>query len=269
MDNDFSSPESAAPGHGGFIPPPHFDYLQQKAEPDVLALGEFEGRGEATTLARLSADLELVNDLRLRGFDLRDSAYQLFAKALAEYGFSVLRVWMSKGLIYAKCAVHPTLRAYLAGFPSGFVFPPDQIESLAIDAVGEAIVVFREKVLIPGVWDPDKGASIKTFFIGQSLYHFLRVFRQWQSLENKRRKDDPLDNHDLDTRGASDPSEVIVRREDLERAMAKLKSPVKEILQLVAEGYQHQEIAEVLGVTIKQIESRLYRQRKALGGGST
>jgi hypothetical protein len=39
--------------------------------------------------------------------------------------------------------------------------------------------------LLANRWDPKKGASIKTFFIGQCLIRFVNVYNRWR--DNDRR----------------------------------------------------------------------------------
>lgn len=113
-----------APGTGGLQPRRQDLDLQQFSDEDVFDLTKFDDWAPAATVSRLSGDLALINDLRLRGFSLKDPGYQVFATALAEYGFSVLGAWMFKGLIFAKCASHPWLRRFLSGCPGGLRVRP-------------------------------------------------------------------------------------------------------------------------------------------------
>jgi len=51
----------------------------------------------------------------------------------------------------------------------------------------------------------------------------------------------------------------------LDRAIARLPAPLKEPLLLTAfEGLSHHDAAQILGVSIKTIETRVYRARKLL-----
>lgn len=260
---------NAAPvGRGSSTPPRVQDFHLQPEESDGFALTEFEGLNQATTLARLSGDLELVNELRLNGFDRKDPSYQHFSTVLAEYGFSVMMAWQLQGVIFARAATHPSLRPYLTGLPTHRLFSREVAFELATDAVADALEAFRSRVLIPGIWDPAKGASLKTFFIGQALYHFIRLFRRVWTAEKERLNYLPIEALASAPSLEPDPCDFVVEKDKLARAVGGLDSPMREILQLSAAGYEQSEIAELLQLTVKQVESRLYRHRKALGGGS-
>lgn len=69
---------------------------------------------------------------------------------------------------------------------------------------------------------------------------------------------------------AADASETLIERErlaQLGRAIAQLPSQLKEPLLLTAlEGCSQQEAAEILGVSAKAVETRVYRARRTLAG---
>lgn len=125
---------------------------------------------EARGLAELTADRELLDRLMWEGYAGPD--YERFADRLARYGYAVVNAWCLKGLIFSRCA------------DKGWTLPraritPDDATELAAETVTIALVKFRETVLIPRKWDPAKGASLNTFFVGQCLLRFLNVYRRW------------------------------------------------------------------------------------------
>lgn len=65
-----------------------------------------------------------------------------------------------------------------------------------------------------------------------------------------------------------DAEATLLERErlaTLDRAIARLPAPLKEALLLTAlEGHSQQQAAEILGVTVKTVETRIYRARKTL-----
>ncbi|TAJ72016.1 MAG: RNA polymerase sigma factor [Phenylobacterium sp.] len=77
---------------------------------------------------------------------------------------------------------------------------------------------------------------------------------------------------DADAEGPADPSPdaeaTLVERERLallDRGIARLPAPLKEALVLTAlDGLSQQAAADVLGVTVKTVETRVYRARKIL-----
>lgn len=140
----------------------------------------------------------------------------------------VLRAWMRRGTIYDKCArqSHPIERA-----PAG-ALDEDEIESMAGMVVAIALRHFRDDVLSKDVWDPDKGASLTTFFVGQCLMRFPEVWRPW--LTSARRRiaaikssartfdDAPMKAVDEDVllSMASDAALALVRNKDARIAFA-------------------------------------------------
>jgi DNA-directed RNA polymerase specialized sigma24 family protein len=131
---------------------------------------------------------------------------------------------------------------------------------LAEDTVAEAIVHFRDRVLKRGVWDPAKGASLTTYFIGNCLmFQFPNLYRTWRSDRAKSARFDSMtDSDDRDNPiillpGPDDPEHEVVSRDHTQRATAKILEPVtgetnKTILRLRAEGFGVDEIAELLGL---------------------
>jgi hypothetical protein len=140
------------------------------------ALAPFEHLKDASWLERLAADRELVARLARQGF--RGPEWDRFADVLARYGYQVIRVWI------LTMKVFPQLRA--RGLAGG-LHPPDdgrrwgseEADELALETVATAIVKFRQNVLLPGRWTPERGASLKTFFVGQCLIRFANVYRRW------------------------------------------------------------------------------------------
>lgn len=112
---------------------------------------------------RLAGDRELEVALRAGGY--RGRNYELFAK----YGWAVIRGWIFKGQIRGEVkrkgfgALEPEPR------PGAII---EDAEGFADETVVLALGAFRDKVLVPGKWDPTKGASLRTFFVGQCLLQF-------------------------------------------------------------------------------------------------
>ena len=61
-----------------------------------------------------------------------------------------------------------------AAQPPEHAFDEDAVQDLATDTVLAALEAFLEKVLKRNRWDPAKGASLKTFFIGQCKFRSSR-----------------------------------------------------------------------------------------------
>ena len=258
MDPD---PHPEAPGDGG----------GQRVQPAVHArdLEAFRHTAEARRLEVMEADAALMMRLSVEGFE--GTTWRRVAEALVEYGFTVMRSWVVTGHVFVKLREKGRpLEAPSAGIPRH-----DALE-LAEDTVAEAIVHFRDRVLKRGVWDPAKGASLTTYFIGNCLmFQFPNLYRTWRS---DRAKSARLDwTTDGDDRGnplirlpsPDDPEHEVVSRNHTQRATAEILEPVtgdtnKTILRLHAEGFGIDEIAELLDLGYKAVESRIYRAREAI-----
>src|SRR5437763_1022928 len=67
----------------------------------AVELRDFSDTAESEHLARLEADQELLLRLSLEGFGGR--TWEELSRALAEYGFAVMRAWIATGVVRVKC----------------------------------------------------------------------------------------------------------------------------------------------------------------------
>jgi DNA-binding CsgD family transcriptional regulator len=230
-------------------------------------LTSFDRTDAGRRIARLEADAALMMQLSAEGFDGR--AWEKVSDALVEYGWQVMRAWIVTGQVFVKLREKglPGLRSPPDGIPR------DDALELAETVVADAIVHFRDHVLKPGKWDPTKGASLTTFFIGNCLrYQFPNLYRDWR--KTRRQDSQAVDVQRADRRGKlvdhADPAGHVLNNVASQKAITDLLEPVTDptnrtILRLRAEGYDLDEIAELLDMDYKSVESRIYRARKKLG----
>ena len=250
-----------ATGVEGSGPPP----VERRPERPTAGLGgvpaawlaEFEG-AEADDLDRLAVDLSLYNVLLAAGF--AGPSWTLFTDALARYGVAVLKAWIGTGSIFARCMK--------LGLPAGrrITLAQREVVDLATITVAVAIGVFQTRVLPQRRWDPDRGASLKTFFIGQCLLSFPREYGKWLK-----------DNHELgvvasvpefaDRGPGTDPVDLVEARSLVLRFASSgvRQHKVARVLALETAGFSQQEISTELGMTVGAIESLLFRHRRSLG----
>lgn len=220
-------------------------------------LDAFEQSRAAEHLARLEADAELATQLMLAQY--QGPAWDRFAQALAEYGVQVIGAWVGgrERLIFAKCA------AKGMGALVPVEYDRDEARGLANETVVRAIAAFRAKVLVPGRWRPAKGASLKTFFVGQCLFQFPNVYRKWQREQVKaRRAQRIVGRMDPDFLRPVTPVEIAaeLRREITKLSAVGFDSP--EALAIAQRyGYSIPELAEIVGTTDRAIEGRIYRNK--------
>lgn len=204
----------------------------------------------AERIARLEADKELVLRLALHGYLGRE--WDTFATVLAQYGVQVLRAWLRTGKIFSLCR-HK--------LPSTRFKDDDDINEVAYDTVAAAIKAFRDDVLIPMKWDPTKGASLKTYFIGMCRFQFPNAYRRWLA----ETQSEGLDAAEMRLEHQLSPwpsAEIVV---DFGRLLPKLKADTIERIQgLSAMGFTWAEIAEINDTTEGAVGQRIYRAREKL-----
>lgn len=214
-----------------------------------------EARKASRKLERRQADVELVTRAALAGF--RGPEWVEIVGELASYGWGVGFGWLRKGRMQGKCASAgrpcPTLHDHTRR--------PEWAESLATDLVIESIERFRDEVLIPGRWDPTRGASLKSFFVGQMLKRFANVYRRWYRSELHPSL---MSEVMADTRPAGCSTEgTAVARVDIRRELDGLGELPLRVVEMTAEDRPRADIAAALGISLGTIDSILYRLRKA------
>lgn len=216
---------------------------------EAAALAEFANSKEAERLARLEADRDLVYELSLHRYE--GALWQRFAKALAEYGFQVIKAWIATGRMFLECK--------RKGFGLDVAqrgHARDDVVDLAGETVAVSLAAFRDKVLIPGKWDPTRGASLRTFFIGQCVYQFPNIYRHWcrEALTPAM----PAVMGMMETSSTPRMETMI----DLKREFLALPSnDVRHLLVLREMGYSAEEVAKRTGTSKRSVESRLHRHR--------
>lgn len=253
-------------------PPQHAQPRPDNARRRVLdAWLEHEHLDPGDRIDRLGGDAELEALLREQGFEGED--WQVFVHLLAEYGVGVIGGWIRARVIVQRCAEKNVKAPHL---PVSVTDNRDARDAIADEAVAEAIHHFRENVLIKGVWDPAKGAALKTFFIGQCLFRYPNAARKY--IRNDLSQDsDELKANELE---ASEAGRIVGVEDDAIRMYTAgliLKGASNEraarALALDACGYSNADIAADLGASVEAVKSILKRERtrlrqsnEALGG---
>jgi DNA-directed RNA polymerase specialized sigma24 family protein len=262
--------EAGDGGSDGFEPISHeYSVL---LEDSICAEGDGDGDGDgawqqsdlAQNLARRAADSRLVEYLRDRRF--QGPAQDRLEAALAAYGYSVMMAWTRTGEIFKKVAEKGRPVAILG---SGAGWSYDDRAELSAETVAHALVFFRTQILQAGRWDPGRGATIKTYFIGACLHQFPNVYMRW---DRERRRwhdnvlmmlDDPDDPVGLrEVPGHDDPADTVLGGLQRDQILAELavRDPVlRRAVLLRHNGFSDAEAAKLLGLTSRALEGRWYR----------
>lgn len=238
----------------GEHPSPNGDSsFQDWAAQQAIAADRERDRSEER-VDRLAGDRDLAAALQADGFQGRN--YDFFATEIAKYGWAVIRGWIYKGQIRGEVArkgfgaLDPEPR------PGAMI---EDAEGLADETVVLALSAFRDKVLVPGKWDPSKGASLRTFFVGQCLLQFSNVYKRWRREELRSYAEPqapPATAEWADefeegpsTPLAPDASETAQIKDELRRAFGKITDErVRSAFYLsVTHGFTHAQIGEKLG----------------------
>jgi hypothetical protein len=246
--------------------PPH----ERPLQPDEWTLSDVppswlvdaDTSKEARDVDRLQGDADMLLQLQLERY--RGRAWNYFADVLARYGYAVLLSWAGRGLLLQKCR-----EKGIRGLPReiGPLDPDDAVE-LASETVAVAIHFFRTSVLMRNRWDPEGGASLRTFFIGQCLIRFPDVYRIWRKEQRDPARERVRAEADPNEPAGDDPARTALQRVEADEALEDLDPRTATVLRLSAQDLPQEEIARELErrtgqpVTAKSVEAILYRHRR-------
>lgn len=228
--------------------------------PEDAWLTEPEFDDAAERVDRLAEDYNLVQMLALEGFQGR--SYSYFETELAKYGIAVVSGWLRRRLILTKCRE----RGFggLPEAPLNAFDDPDTVDGLAGETVAQALAHFRTDVLVRGRWDYRKGATLRTYFIGQCLIRFANVYRAWLRSEARAELPPQIDEQGrLTGRHVPSVEELVLDQVVVERTLASIKDPrVRKALVLRGAGLSNAHIGERLGLTEKTVERMIANERE-------
>jgi hypothetical protein len=245
-----------------------FDEIGRPDPQLVRWLEEHEHDPEAERLERLLADRDLIT--RLEYSNYADAEWEQVAGEFARYGISVIKSWIGKGTIHRKLR-EKRLGAVPEAPPDWFT--DEVVWDLTADTVMTALHWFKDNVLIPHRWNPERpggAASLKTFFVGQCLFQFRPVYRRWHRAETARRSHviaaDPADPELLGRAGRDRADRAIIAHEDATEALDQVNGEhAQRAFVMDAAGMTHAEIAEALGLAdAEAVDNVLAWQRRRL-----
>lgn len=211
-------------------------------------------------LDRLLGDADLLYRLQLSGY--APSEWRRPSEEFARYGFDVIAGWLFTGRIwnevYKKTGRHPRRPEE--------PFDKDTVDTLASDTVVAALRAFLEKVLKANQWDPQRGALLKTYFVGQCCFQFSNVLRNHYRQVRRNREDPHADPTRTLREVRPGPDSTLLENERLVELLGTVSSDrARDAFALQAAGYSEEEIAELLGASgAKAVENMLgYQRRKA------
>jgi len=212
-------------------------------------------------LDRLGGDKNLYDALKNARFTGPD--WDFVAQELARYGLAVIGKWVRTGVIVQKCRER-NVRG-VADLPTWVRRDEHLCDALTNEVVADAITKYQTEVLEKDKWNPAKGASLRTFFIGQCLFRYPTVFRRL--IDRQHREATTDDSKFLDDmavlRSPIAPVENDAINSVLARdALKKASSPRAAMaLAMSALNYDYATIAHHVGGTVDGIKGLLKRER--------
>ncbi len=214
-----------------------------------------------------AADVVLRDRLRAAG--CAGPVWELVATELARYGWSVLSAWLRTGDIAVKC-----------GRQGRAVVLPDRWteedrQDLVAATVYRGLLLFRAGILADR-WQPEAGASLRTYFVGACVLAFPTELRGWRSGERRYRAAVTAVAA-ADGSMLADAVALVEARDALRVAIRDDPPRLRAIRQMSFDGHTPAEIAECLGITRGAVNTALHRLRrtavtdqpqKSLGGGA-
>jgi DNA-directed RNA polymerase specialized sigma24 family protein len=210
-------------------------------------------------LDRLAGDTDLYRAIKASNFVGED--WEFVAGEMARYGIAVFEAWMASGVITERC-----LEKKVKGVPS----LPEAVRrdrhlcaDIVAETVASALLKFRDEVLKKDIWDPAKGASLRTFFIRQCMWRYGEAFRRMTSSRAHELRTD--DAEILDTSAVTLVEDDVIR---MQTADLLLKGATNEraarAFAMHVSGYNNKAIAVDLGVSVDSVKSLLKRERQNL-----
>ncbi|MFD0538783.1 hypothetical protein ACFQY7_38700 [Actinomadura luteofluorescens] len=209
----------------------------------------------------------LVMDMRTEGF--RGPITTTWKAETVAYALAVMMSWTRTGQIVKECnARGRPIR--LAEYGPGRWSREDRLE-LVGETVTRALQYFMTKVLAAGRWDPNKGASLNTFFIGACLFQFPNVYDRWAREQHSwdrigRSERSPEEAEVALTTSATwweDPtSESALKRDHRRQILEKIANPqTRAAAQMILDDKTIKETAAALEMNEKTLRTRLGRLR--------
>ncbi|MGZ9928332.1 hypothetical protein ACXNSR_00410 [Streptomyces sp. NC-S4] len=133
---------------------------------------------------RLAQDRELCERLQLDGF--RGPRFDALVEDLWLYGWRVLRSWMQWGEIIARCGENDIQVPAWYTEVDMMTRLAELRDERAADSVATAVAHFTETILPRGFWDPNRGASMRTYFLRSCLCSFRNVCKRWATRRRRQ-----------------------------------------------------------------------------------
>jgi DNA-directed RNA polymerase specialized sigma24 family protein len=205
----------------------------------------------------LHGDVELRDQLLAEACAGR--LWDRLAVTLARYGWAVMSAWLDTRVIAQKC------REKGRGVELPYDWSAEDREDLVTTAVAHGMEMFRQ-ALLADRWKPERGASLRTYFLGGCVLAFPNVLRHWRAERDRYRKALASWGREMATgRLTVEPVDVVDAMDALSTLTCDETQRDRAISYLSYHDYTPAEIADILGVKPGTVNTALYRIRHRRG----
>ncbi|MFH9800446.1 hypothetical protein [Streptomyces virginiae] len=212
---------------------------------------------------KLEADRALYARLQQR--DFTGWEMDLLREDLWLYGWKCLSAWTQDGTIIEKCGERDIVVPSRWFEVETLRRRGDLRDEVVHTSVERAVRIFTEQYLPAARWDPNKGATMRTYFLRTCMYAFRDAFKDW-SYSYRRNLFSaayPLVQADLySLYGVGSYEDTTVFQETIQRIMENAGPEVRAICGCIWETKMtHKEIGDELGITSRAVEGHMRRLR--------
>jgi hypothetical protein len=213
---------------------------------------------------KLDADRRRVETLRALGQDHR--YFIEYQTNLRNYGINTLiKQWRAGELRRIICD-----KTSITLPPPPLSWLDQYVNSIIAEAVIRSVGPFMQSAILQGGWQPERGTSIKTYFIGKCYLTFATDYRREYSAEMKASKTLQGKKPDLELDVIryvchtinQDPEQTAINRAEIRRLLAlATHDRIPEIVFLLADGKASNEVGAMLGMTGNAVNQALKKFR--------
>ncbi|RLU80128.1 hypothetical protein CTZ27_35330 [Streptomyces griseocarneus] len=186
-------------------------------------------------------------------------AWERLSEDLARYGHGVLRSWIADGTVFTRINALTHIPLHPA---ADLRDDPEAASELAGMTVAVALLAFRSHLEHGTGWHPHRGASLRTFFLGQCLLRFPNEYRRWLREHRAGRCSGLLSNTFDIPDPAPGPGHLTALHLEALRILATAPERTRIVLAYLALGYTQRDVAALLHTTPKAVEMLLRRYRR-------
>jgi hypothetical protein len=192
----------------------------------------------------LQADSAIIKRLADQDFEVTCRDWITLSGVLIEYGYSVLMGWLVGGGIYeAAKSKGDTGVLGLSRIPRELKLDQMDAHDLTTMLLEAAIRRFHQ-TLLDGLWQPEKGARLSTFFVGRCLMELPDVYGRWHRQQERWAREIAVVEQVDDGRFTDDPCERAINTVYLDEVLPPGRFEHVRVMLLLSEsGYTMAEIA--------------------------